>query len=344
MSEGNEPRPTGLLEARQVVGDLFRPNPRIYWPDFLCSAALGWTAFLGAVRLPLLGLGSVCLLISALALYRAALFIHELTHLKPNALPGFRFAWNAILGIPMLVPSTLYEGVHNDHHRRTLYGTPGDPEYRPLARGSRWGLVGFLLEPVLAPVLLFVRHLILSPLSWLFPPLRKMVLERATGLVINPAYKRRPLTPKEKRSVLLMEISCFTLWGALLTSVALGHMPLRVPLTWALVAALVLLVNQIRTLGAHRYRGDGAPMDVVDQLLDSVNVEGSWFTELWAPVGLRFHGLHHYLPDLPYHSLQEAHRRLMAALPPAAAYRRSVHPGLLSVLRELWSSPLRLGR
>jgi len=77
-------------------------------------------------------------------------------------------------------------------------------------------------------------------------------------------------------------------------------------------------------------------MDVVGQVLDSVTVPGAWWTELWAPVGLRYHALHHYLPDLPYHRLGAAHRRLMRELPEDAPYRGAVSRSLPHVLSELW--------
>ena len=38
-----------------------------------------------------------------------------------------------LLGVPLLVPSFLYEGVHNQHHAKLYYGTIDDPEYLPLA-------------------------------------------------------------------------------------------------------------------------------------------------------------------------------------------------------------------
>ena len=40
-------------------------------------------------------------LVSVLTLYRAGLFIHELTHIRKQALPGFRLAWNALVGVPL---------------------------------------------------------------------------------------------------------------------------------------------------------------------------------------------------------------------------------------------------
>jgi len=96
-------------------------------------------------------------------------------------------------------------------------------------------------------------------------------------------------------------------------------------------------VNQLRTAVAHRFRhrGDEA-MTFEEQILDSVNVPGSALeTELWAPVGLRYHALHHLLPGLPYHNLGVAHRRIVAKLPPSAAYHRATEPTLAAALRAL---------
>ena len=67
-------------------------------------------------------------------------FIHELTHIKKGAVKGFRFTWNLIVGVPLLVPSFMYEGVHNQHHAKTYYGTVDDPEYLPLALMRPWTL------------------------------------------------------------------------------------------------------------------------------------------------------------------------------------------------------------
>ena len=89
--------------------------------------------------------------IAAAPLGRQSTFIHELTHLKPRSVPGFRAAWNLLIGIPLLVPSFLYEGVHNQHHAKRYYGTANDPEYLPLALMKPWTLPVFLIAAALAP-------------------------------------------------------------------------------------------------------------------------------------------------------------------------------------------------
>ena len=181
-----------LRAAVELTRYISTARPEIYWPDMLVSATLGYVALAGAIVVNITALAAICGLVAALALYRALLFIHELTHIHKDALPGFRFVWNLLVGIPMLTPSFMYEGVHTLHHARTRYGTADDPEYLPLALMKPWSLPVFICVALLAPPLLLIRSAILVPLGAFIPPLRKLVWERVSALASNPDFRRRP--------------------------------------------------------------------------------------------------------------------------------------------------------
>ena len=64
---------------------------------------------------------------------------------------------------------------------------------------------------------------------------------------------------------------------------------------------------------------------------------------LWAPVGLRYHALHHLLPSMPYHALGECHRRLIAHLGQGSTYAGASHPGLLPLVARIARSTMLRG-
>jgi fatty acid desaturase len=327
-----------LRDTRELVKDLLGVRPGVYWADMLASAAIGWIAFgLSVAEDPWSVRHVVLSLIAALGLYRGAMFIHELTHLPKGALPGFQWAWDLALGIPLQLPSFMYLGVHLDHHRRTVYGTEADPEYLPLASGPRRRIVVFLAQALVIPILLLARFALLAPLSVLLGPrVRRIVVERASSLAINWRYRRDPPSEALRARWLVCEsLAAFASMSLISLTIA-GYLPASILGQWLLVSTSVAVVNQLRTLGAHRWRNDGAEMDVVSQFLDSVNTPGA-VAALWAPVGLRFHALHHFVPDLPYHALAAAHRRLASRLPAESGYARTISTGLAQSVRTVWS-------
>ncbi len=327
-----------LRAAVELTRDISAAKPSIYWSDMLASAAIGYAALAAAIVAANPWTAMAAGVVSAFALYRALLFIHELTHIHKNALPGFRFVWNLAVGIPMLMPSFMYEGVHTLHHARTRYGTAEDPEYLPLARMKWWSLPGFIAIAVLLPLALILRSAVLVPLGVIFPPLRRFVWERFSALSINPGFRRRPPEGDFARMVFWQELGV-SLWAlALVASVfAIGWRPLAIALA---VASLSAVLNQIRTLVAHLWENEGEAMTVTAQYLDSVNVPSGFVAPLWAPVGLRYHALHHLLPSVPYHSLGEAHRRLSAQLGSDSTYLRASYPGLLPLVLRLTKSTM----
>src|SRR5437588_10083757 len=99
-----------IAEARSVVKDLFEAKAAIYWTDFLLSIGVGAAGFAAIENRDLPGrlvdllvraLGwqtpagrwivvAVLFVVHCLAFYRAALFTHELVHLREGAVRGFR--------------------------------------------------------------------------------------------------------------------------------------------------------------------------------------------------------------------------------------------------------------
>jgi len=329
-----------LRAAAELTRELSTARAAIYWPDMLASAITGWAALAGAILVQSTALAIACGVVAALALYRAASFIHELTHIRKGALPGFRLAWNLIVGLPLMIPSFLYEDVHTQHHARTRYGTSQDPEYLPLALMKPWSLPLFIALAALAPVGLLIRFGLLTPLSVLVPPWRAKVIAELSALSINPAYRRRAPEGDFARQWRWQEA------GACLVALTLASSPLwlgwKPLLVYMGIHSATTVVNQLRTLVAHLWENEGEAMTVTAQYLDSVNVPPpSPFAALWAPVGLRYHALHHLLPSVPYHNLGIGHRRLVATLEGTSPYHRGNYTGMLPLVGKIARSTMR---
>ncbi|GMN02107.1 fatty acid desaturase family protein [Erythrobacter sp. MTPC3] len=328
-----------LRAARDLTKDLGEAKATIYWPDMLISAGIGYAGIATAILSGNVAVSIIAGVAASLALYRALMFIHELTHIRKSALPGFRLGWNLLVGVPMLTPSFMYEGVHVIHHKRTQYGTIEDPEYLPLALMKPWSLPVFVLVALLAPIALIVRFGILVPLGAILPPVRKFVWERFSSLSINPEFRRKAPTGDFRKRVLWQETAA-SVWAIaiLLSPLVLDWRPVLIALA---IFSVTAVLNQLRTLVAHLWENEGEAMTVTAQFLDSVNVPPPGpVAELWAPVGLRYHALHHLMPSMPYHDLPEAHRRLKRELGDGSTYDGANHPGMANLVGRIAQSTM----
>jgi fatty acid desaturase len=327
-----------VQQARDLIKDLFPHKAWIYWTDFLLTISVGYTAAFVYLnyQAPVWSWQRLaCYAIAGFALFRAGSWIHEIVHFRGRELQGFTVAWNILAGIPMLTPSFFYSN-HIDHHSTKHYGTGQDGEYLPLGSGPLREIAYFWLQVFVLPVVVFLRFLIITPLSFFYPPLRKWALERYSFFVINLKYRHEIPRGSPLFWWAVLEFFCFLRAAGLIVFVLAGWAPPeRIPLIYS-IAVFTLGLNYVRNMVAHHYRSNGEPMGHVDQLFDSVNLRGMPIvTELFFPLNLRYHALHHLFPSLPYHNLATAHRRLMAELPADSLYRETVYPGFWSVVRDV---------
>jgi len=341
-----------LSEARRIVGEFFTPNPWIYWTDFLVSWTLGfmcsaYTRYPEAITSNAAWHWPVTIALfvaSGLLFYRCSLFIHELVHIRAREFTAFRFVWNMLCGIPFLIPSFVYY-THLDHHRRKHYGTKEDGEYIPLARLPIWQILFYLSQSFVIPAAAIVRWGLLTPLTWISTGFRDWVHRRASSMIMDPKYIRPLPTKRARRMIRFQEFCCFAFVWFVIVRLFVGFgifsdeplSPMFLVQAYAM-GVFIVTVNALRTLGAHRWtNAHGEEMNFVEQMLDSVNYPyHPLVSGLWAPVGLRFHALHHIFPTMPYHALATAHQRLMRELPADSPYRRTEAQSLTGSLVTLW--------
>lgn len=328
-----------MAEARLIARRFSEPDAKTYWADFLLSAALGWSAFVGAVMAQPFSIAQIALtVIASFALFRAVLFTHELAHLKKGTFGVFRFVWNIFAGMPFLIPSYSYTGVHIDHHRPGVYGSTRDGEYVSFGAGKPWRTIAYVLLSFVLPPLLLVRFIILTPLSWVVRPLRGLIWRRMSSLAIDLSYDRHLPNKDDDETWLAQETATAILAVAAAALIVTGRLPLAVAGVWYAVTATILFVNSIRTLGAHAYRYSGdATVTKTEEFLDSVNVPSDdLLSKLIAPVGLRFHATHHLFPATPYHNLPKLHAALASELSDTSAYLSTNRTSFFDAVARLW--------
>jgi fatty acid desaturase len=331
VTHGNAGDGAANLGTGSLLADLHKVRPKFFWVDLITSATIGWLAFaMAAADATPFKWRCVFTLIASLAFYRGLCFLHEITHMRRMLLKGFETTWNVLFGIPLFMPSVMYVGVHQNHHKLGTYGTFDDPEYLPFA-GKPWVIAGFTLQSLFLPIVLAIRFLVLSWFGLILPPFHRWLARHASSITMNMKYVR-PVNAQLMRTITLQELMVLCGWGAGFTMIYLGIMPLRALAVWYVAIGLLCVINTLRTLAAHRYQSSGQPLGRDGQVEDSVDIPGGLWTELWAPVGLRYHAVHHYFPGVPYHNLGAAYRRIQTSSP---TYQQCSEKSLVASLRSL---------
>jgi fatty acid desaturase len=188
-----------------------------------------------------------------------------------------------------------------------------------------------------------VRFLVLAPIALAWAPLHRWLEIHASSFSMNPEY-RRTIGAELRTKMRRWEMAMLAFWATAFALMYAGALPFRAFGIWLGVLMLISLLNTLRVLGAHDYDSEGAILSRHGQLNDSIDTPGGPWTELWAPVGLRYHALHHYFPGIPYHNLGLAYRRITASRPENTAYLESTSPSLRQSLFNLYNKAMRAAR
>lgn len=329
--------PSSLLirEVHAIVRDLLKPNLALYLCDFLITITLVYLSlavFLQSENFSVVQILSF--IVTAISMYRASAFIHEIEHQRSSSFRSFVCLWNLLWGVPFFMPSFLYDD-HVSHHSNMKYGTNHDSEYLSLSKQRTYRSLGMLFGVLLKPFFGPVRFILLTPLSLLSRRVDRFVWSRFSCIyAFNWLLYRRPYDASAMSyGRWVQEIATWIFAWSAVSLCVFEIIPFSVLFKVYLVTAFWMFVNQLRTLAAHSYRRYSESTSYAEQMLDSNTFDrGGLLTELWAPVGLRYHALHHIMPSLPYHSMGMAHRRLLRQLPVDSLYRRTLQRSLRATL------------
>lgn len=320
----------------EVVRDLLVPNPWIFWGDLIATLVVANLALAAHFATSNLWIQTATFIVAGIAFYRCSMFIHEIQHLRDGTFVGFKIAWNLFCGIPFLIPDYTY-GDHKGHHVNREYGTLDDAEYLQLVKQPLRSAAYMLTRIFWIPVVFLFRYMFLTPLAYVVSAVRHWIWKYATRApAINLSRNRYLPSPADERIWKLQEAGCCIYAWIVMTLVFTGVLTW----TWLLhiyfLSVFIIVLSHSRTLASHRFINEGGEMTYIEQLLDSTTVPGHpILTEIWAPIGLRYHALHHVVPSIPYHNIGIAHRRLMKHLSPGCPYHATLRTGLYHALSDV---------
>lgn len=332
-----------LQRMKEIIKSDFAFSQSIFFSDLILSATLGWVALVLAITLlsPQSPLFWTCLIGGALAHYRALSFIHEVAHNKEK-IPHIQKIYNFLVGFWYGTPAYTHFP-HNDHHSSTTFGSIHDPEYVEWSQKSPLSILRPFIFCLAAPLVITVRFCLLPLASFLFTEnFKKNLFQKFSTFAMQANYERDLKLNEYQMS------QKEDLWSSVFFIVRLAVSVTILPyflVYQLLMLGLMSFLNSYRAMVAHRYQvsrhrteNDTNIDSYREQALDSITVEGGLLTEFWAPVGLRYHSLHHLFPTLPYYALGKAHRKLKKSLGPNHFYHQTVEPSFSIALIKLYNS------
>ncbi|MBX3040430.1 MAG: fatty acid desaturase [Bdellovibrionaceae bacterium] len=314
-----------LRKALILLKPYHQLSPKRFFTDLTATGLVAWGSLWA---MSVLNMGPVFWLLfltAYLAFFRGNAFIHEVVHFHKK-IPGLGACYNLFFGFPNRIPYYMHEP-HRFHHLPNTFGTNRDPEYLFLkGKGMGYFFLPFLAAP-LSPLLLTARFGLWPLFSWLTPRTwQNFVYQRASTIVVNPSYVRNEPSEEERKEALWQDLGCASVFLLFIVLGVTGVLSAKFFVLWYVIATLNGVVNIYRARVAHLYDNEEGSLSPMAALRDSVTIEGSFLSELWAPLGLKYHSLHHLAPSIPYHNLAKAHHHLKSHLDRNHPYSQTILP------------------
>lgn len=323
-----------IAQINNSLKDLYEIRPLRIYIEIIVYALVGWGSFVFSVYDD----NFWALIPAGIFLYRGHAFVHEISHLY-YSVPFARHLYNHLLGYINHIPAYTMK-THKFHHSIMSFGKIDDPEYEAWTMKSKLMLFRPLVFALFFPIAITIRFGIWPLINYFLPKARQMkTFQKASSVVMNIKYKR-PYKEDDFNEVLREDLWCSFYFILSLSLVVYFGLFQAVAFKWYIIMVCVQILNTYRALVAHRYQIHKSEHTdrQLQQLEDSVTIEGNWLTELWAPVGLRYHSTHHLLPNLPYYSLRKAHYRLKKDLPKDHPYHQTIEKSFIAAFSKLFNN------
>ncbi|EQC43811.1 fatty acid desaturase [Bacteriovorax sp. Seq25_V] len=321
----------------QVIWDLTsefkKVNPLRFYFTLIHCALIGWGCFLiaGYTDGYLMWINY---LISLVFIYKGTLMIHEVAHFQ-RKVKGLRTTYNILFGFMNNYPAYLYD-THAFHHGRNTFSTKKDPEYQYVKPDNFLTIIAPIFASVFLPFFQIIRFTII-PIVYLFTgkKFRKYIYTNFSTLVFDLKYQRPLKNDKDLNQMVRNDLMCSLTTIIGLALILTGLLPMKLIPMWFGMVFTASLLNMYRAKFNHVYNNkERASLSWEDHLLDCITVDRGIFTEIWSPVGLRYHTLHHVMQEIPFHNLKKAHEHLMANLPADHIYRQTVVPNFMGAIKR----------
>lgn len=321
----------------QIIWDLTSSykdiKPWRFFYTLIHCALLGW----GGFALSLYTDGPVfyiSYIIGLIFIYKGTLMIHEVAHFQKKV-RGLRLTYNLLFGFFNKYPAYLYD-THAFHHGKHTFSTYKDPEYQYVKPDTIVTILGPIFVSLFLPIFQILRFIILPPFMVLMPyKLKNKIYKHFSTLVFDVKYKRMAKNKSDINQMLRNDLATSFFNLIFIGAIFLGFLPMKTFILWYGMIVFASLLNMYRAKYNHIYNNKSRhAQSWENHLLDCFTIDKGIITEIFSPVGLRYHALHHVMQEIPFYNLKKAHEHLLRNLPKEHIYRQTIVPNLLAAIRK----------